>query len=130
MVGRGERERLGPDRRVNRLDGDGEHRRVAGEPEPREAARGVRRRQLATHQLIEEVTLEPALGLRDRTRLRELDREQAERMAGDDPVELRRLFGRADREERLDPALRADRLDPHVMALVEHRERERGGLGP
>jgi hypothetical protein len=80
--------------------------------------------------LIEEVALEPPFGLRDRARLRELDREQAQRVSGHDPVERRRLLRRAHREERFDAALRAHRLDPHVVALIEHREREGRGLRP
>ena len=44
-----------------------------------------------------------------------------ERVPGDDAVELARLFGLADREERLDAALRADGLHPDVMPLVDER---------
>jgi hypothetical protein len=49
-------------------------------------------------------------------------------VAGHDPVDLGRLIGLADREERLDAALGADGLDPHVVAPVQEREREGGGL--
>jgi hypothetical protein len=51
-------------------------------------------------------------------------------VAGDDPVELRGLLRRPDGEERLDPTLRAHRLDPDVMALVHHRQREGRRVGP
>ena len=51
-------------------------------------------------------------------------------MPGDDPVELARLFGLADREERLDPTLRADGLHPDVVSLVDERQAEAGAVGP
>ena len=47
-------------------------------------------------------------------------------MAGHDPVELAGLLGLADREERLDPTLRADGLHPDVMPLVDERQAEAG----
>ena len=84
----------------------------------------------AAGELVEEVSLQPALRVGDGARLRELDREQAERVAGHDPVELARLLGLAHGEERLDPSLRADRLHPDVVAPVDEGHAERRALGP
>ena len=100
------------------------------EAEPREAARGVRGGQRSPGELVEEVSLQPALRVGDRPRLGELDREQAERMPGHDAVELAGLLGLAHREERLDPALRPDGLDPDVVTAVDERDAERRPVGP
>ena len=50
-------------------------------------------------------------------------------MPRDDSVELRERLGLPDGEERLDPALRSDRLDPDVVSPVDEREAEAGSLG-
>ena len=63
------------------------------------------------------------------TRLGELDREEGERVAGDDAVELGRLLGFAHREERLHASGRANGLDPDVVTAVDQRDRERRGFG-
>ena len=94
---------------------------------PRAASAGA---SALAGELVEEVALEPSLGVGDRARLRELDREQAERVTGHDAVDLGRLLGLADREERLDAALRPHRLDPDVVAAVDEGQREARGLGP
>ena len=116
--------------RLAALDRDHDDARVAVEPEPSEPPAGVGRRDLAARQLVEEVALEPALRVGDRPGLRELDREQGERVARDDPVELARLLGLADREEGLDATLRAHRLHPDVVPSVDERDREGRPLGP
>jgi hypothetical protein len=47
-----------------------------------------------------------------------------------DPIHLRERLRGADRQERLDAPLRADRLDPHVLALIDEREAEPDPLRP
>ena len=101
---------------------------VALEPEPREPASRLGGRHRPRRERLEEVALEPALRLGDRARLRQLDREQGERVAGDDPVDRRERLRLADREEGFDAALRADRLEPHVVTVVDEREAEAGPL--
>ena len=123
LVGRGQRDRLRIGRLTRRLERDDEHRGVSLEPEACEPATGVGVREPAARELVEEVALEPPLRVGHGAGLRELDREQAERVAGHDPVELAELLGFADGEERLDAALRAHRLDPDVVAPVDQRER-------
>ncbi len=111
-----ERELVGIEVVVERLDRHDLHPRVALEPEPREPAGRLRLRQVACGQTVEEVSLEPALGVGHRSRLGEFDGEQRERVARHDPVEVARLLGLTDRKERLDPPGCADRLDPDMVA--------------
>jgi hypothetical protein len=128
MIGRREGELLWIDGAgVDGFERDDDEGRVALEAETREASGGIGCAD-AAHQLVEEIALELPLGIGDRARLRELDREQAERVPGDDPVELRRLLGLADREERLDPAGRTHRLQPHVVPTIDERDREVGAV--
>ena len=94
---------------------------------PRRASVGA---ELAAGDPLEEVALEPALLLGHRPGLRELDREQRQRVAGHDAVELARRIGLAHGQERLDATLRADRLHPDVMAAIHERQREARAVGP
>ena len=73
--------------------------------------------------------LQPALRVGHRPRLRELDREEAERVTRHDAIELARLLRLAHGEERLDPALCADGLDPDVVAAIDERQAERRAVG-
>ena len=102
---------------------EGHHHDVglALEPEPRETARGVGARELAGAQPIEEIALQPPLGVRDGPGLRQLDGEQRQRVTGDDAIELTQLLGLAHGEERLDAPLGSHGLDPDVMAPVDER---------
>jgi hypothetical protein len=104
---------------VDRLDRQGHDLAVAVETEPRHPSRDLGGRQGSAGEVVEEVALQPALGLGDRPGLGELDGEQTERVTGDDAVELARLFGLADRQERFDAALRSHGLHPHVMPSVD-----------
>jgi len=102
---------------------------VLPEPEPRQPARELGRHERSAGQRVEEVSLEPAFGLGDRARLRELDREQRERVARHDAVDLRQRVGLAHGQERLHAPLRADWLDPHVIASVHERQAEARPVG-
>ncbi len=111
------------------LERDDDDAPVAGEPEAREPLRHVGGAPRAGGEAVEEVALEPVLGLRDGSRLGELDREQRERVTAHDPIDLRQGLGRTDREERLDATSRPDGLDPHALTAVDEREAEARALG-
>lgn len=115
---------------AGRLQGHDRDETVPGKPEAGEPARGLGRREGARRQRSEEVALQPALRLGDRSRLRELDCEQREGVARHDPVDLRERLRRADGQEGLDPPLSSDRLDPYVLILVDEREAEADPLRP
>lgn len=110
------------------LERDHGDRCISLEAEAGEAADHLRVRERSGRQRVEEVTLQAAFRLGDRASLGQLDREQRQRVAGHDPVDLRERIGLPDREERLDAPARPDGLDPDVVAVIDEREAEAGPL--
>jgi hypothetical protein len=87
------------------------------------------RRERARGERLEEVALESSLGLGDGARLRELDREQRQRVTHDDAIGLGQRVGAADGEERLDATLSADGLHRDRLPAVDERQAEAGPVG-
>src|SRR4029079_13004517 len=114
---------------VGTLERDRRDLLAAREPETGETARGVCIVQRPGRELVEEVALQPSFGIGHGAGLRQLDREQGERVSGDDTVQLTGLFWLADREERLDSPLCTDGLHPDVVPLVDERQAEAGAVG-
>ena len=105
------------------------HRPPQIEPEPLQGRPGLVLIERPRHELLEEVALQPAFGLRDRPRLAELDGQQGEGMAEHDAVELGEGVPLPQGEERLHSPLCRHRLDRHVVAALHHREAETSTFG-
>ena len=114
--------------RLERI-GSGEHGHRQGprevEPQPAEGQPSLAGGQDAAEDLIQQIPLEAPLRVGHGSDLRQLEGEEGEGVARDDPVELGQRLLLAHGQERLDPALGRDGLDRAQASTV--RECDAGG---